>query len=229
MKKEFKLCLSPETIQLAQKVGLELTFKTECKTELDLPDNAVPDNIGIYIGKGTKKDMVSFLKDDTECKLLLDYIKHGIVKTKYFTQYVGDKLCDVPHYFMIYEVEESLKKRPTYTECSCGNGTPISGYYVCEYEILLGEGDYTRRMVFSTESVNISMYEWLEDLEEKLEYLESEEETIKSQFYSDGDEWMYTMFDSIGHPVETELNVSEFLSMIVGIRQLSCKYVEEKE
>lgn len=234
MKREFNVHVANEIVSEAEKAGIKLVMPVKNSVEMQIKDTAIPDRTGICIGKGDNENMESYIKNDDSCEELKKYIELGLVETKIFCQRIDDKLCDVPHYFFMYEVDESLANRPTHTEDSCGVGTPITGHYDCEYEILLGSEEYTRRMLFKTSSVNISMYEWIKDLEDQLYDLDDAEDEIKSQFFKAENEeseetWMFTMFDNVGLQTDVEVDTDEFLSMIVGIRQLSCTFVDSEK
>lgn len=233
MSKECTCKLPAETIAKAKERNLyplivddELTAKCE--------GNEVSDTIGLCIGCVDKDTdtLKSNIKDDDDASKLRAYIDAGIVTTKIFCQRAANnELKNVPHYFIIFDVMESSKQEPTYTESSCGNGTPLNGYYKCRYEVLLGSEEYTRRMVFETESVNISMYSWLSDLMDMIQDGIDERDEDIMQHFNEGEdgEVYFTMYDEIGSGVEIEYDNDEFESMIVGVRQLSCDFVDEKE
>lgn len=225
MKKEFSVRLAEEIVMRAKDAGIDLCVPVENKMTLDVKDNCIPDVSGICIGKVNKDTdkLESNIKDDEDAEKLRAYIDNGLVVTKIFSQ--------MPHYFMVYNVMESSKQRETYTESSVGFGMPINGHYECEYEVLLGSEEYTRRMVFKESSVNISMYDWLNSLMDNIEEgLEEEDEEIMKHFYKSFDgEAYFTMFDEVGLTAEVEFERNEFESMIVGIRQLSCEFVDDKE
>lgn len=234
MKKEFKVHIATENILKANNAGVDIIMPKTHIVTMSLHSNAIPDRVGIYVGRFTDGGYQSNLDSDETAAVLKTYIEQGLVETKVFSQLIGGKLIDIPHYFFMYEVDESIGNRPTYTEDSCGYGLPLTGHYECEYEILLGSEEYTRRMVFKTKSVNISMYEWISALESELEDLEYADEDVKSQFYLEKEDeddedgcWMFTMFDNFGLPVEVDFDTDEFLGMIVGIRQLSCRYIDD--
>lgn len=228
MEREYILKLPEETVKLAKEKGVELCLSTDNIAKNDLPDNAVPDVTGVcigYVDKDTDK-LVSYIKNDTDGSVLREHINAGLTVTKVFSQMTSDnkKRKDVPYYFIVYDVMASSKQRPTYTEMTSGYGVPTNGGYECEYEILLGMEEYTRRMVFKYRSVN-SMYNWLLCL---LAMIEDEDDSVSDNFYRNAEgELCFTMFDNVGITTEVAFDMFEFESMIVGIRQLSCRFVND--
>ena len=236
-KREFKVHVAPDTILAAKSAGIKLVVPETNTIIVEVNSTAIPDRTGIYVGKGEGDSMESNIVNDDDCRRLSRYIEFGLVETKVFCQRIDNELCNVPHYFFMYEIDDSLANRPTYTEDHCGEGTPITGHYECEYEILLASEEYTRRMLFKTSSVNISMYEWLKDLESELEDLDEADDEIKEQFIKlkddddddfEEDDWVFTMFDNVGLATDVPFEIDTFLSMIVSVRQLSCKFVDSK-
>ena len=233
MKQTYHLHVVENAAKIAKEAGIELMMPDTTEMTIEIPDKAIPDKTGIYLGKCVNGVYTSNIeKDDEDCTQLKKCIELGIIHTKVFTQLINHDLCEVPHYFFMYGVDESSVHTPTYTEYSCGLGTPINGHFECEYEVLLGTEEYTRRMVFKTSSVNISMYDWIQDLKDEIEDLDEAEDWVKEQFFKDKDEfgdetWKFTMFDDIGCQTGIEFNPDEFLSMIVSVRQLSCKFIDD--
>lgn len=212
----------------SKEIGIELAMPTMVKiNRTTLGDNAIPDCIGVLVGKGQSDSLESYIENDNSRTILSKCIENDLVITEYYTQRIGQDLIDIPHYFVPYDIEESSANRTTFLASSCGYGTPITGRYKCEYEILLSTGDLTRRMLFTNESVNISMYEWIQDLEDMLENLDKAAPEIKEQFFKEDGIWMFSMFSPIGTCFAGEVDRSEFLSMIVSIRQLSCEFIDD--
>lgn len=238
---KLNLKLPEHILAIAEKENIKLCLPVTNSTQTSYRDHAIPDVVGVrigYVDKNTDK-LVSLIKDDDDGEKLRHYIDSGLVTTKMLTQMTEfNELKHVPHYFIIYDVVESSKFRNTYLECGPGDGIPINGHYACEYEILLGSEEYTRRMIFKTNSVNIPMCEWLESFLEELfdsvEDDEFEDEEMAAQFYKKDSEYdneevyCFTMFDEVGMPLEIEFNESEFKSMLLSIRQISCNFVDEK-
>lgn len=231
MENKFTLKLPENIVLKAKAAGITLCCPEENEMILSLHENCIPDIHGVCIGHVDKDTdiLVSNIKGDDAADELRRYIDEGLVTTKIFCQIPeGTKeLKNVPYYFVVYDVMESSAQRATYTEESSGNGTPLNGHYECEYEILLGVDEYTRRMVFKQKTVNISMYDWLQNL---VDELESGNEYIGEHFYKDEDDNVYyTMFDEVGISTEVEFNPDEFASMIVSVRQISCEMVDDDE
>lgn len=232
MSEKYTLKLPAETITKAKEHGLyPLCVADTVESQFD--GKGIPDSIGIYIGHTDKDtdELKSSIKDDEDASKLRKYIDAGLTVTKIYSQMTADKeLKNVPYYFITYDVMESSKQEPTYTEDSCGYGTPINGHYRCRYEVLLGSEEYTRRMVFEEITVNISMYDWMTSLCDMIEDgIEDRDEEIMQHFSEGTDgETYFTMYDEVGSGVEVEFDRSEFESMIVSVRQLSCEFVEKK-
>lgn len=234
MKRESLIRLPEEVVVRARLAGIELCLPIENKMTIEVKDDCLPDVSGVCIGhvdRNTDK-LVSNIKDDEDAVKLRAYIDKDLVVTKIFSQMTDNKeLKNVPYYFMVYNVLESSSNRATHTESSVGYGVPMGGHYECEYEILLGNEDYTRRMVFKESSVNISMYDWLTSLMDTIEDgIEVKDESIMQHFYESYDgEVCYTMFDNVGMATECEFDRDEFESNIVGVRQLSCEFIDDEE
>ena len=240
MSDELHLCLDSAVTDAADSEHVMLVVpKTNTATlTRKSTDNAIPDRIGVCIGrKNYDGALVSNIKNDTDCAILKAYIDNKLVTKKFFTQMIHDELHDdITRYYVVYDVNESSRNRPTYDETSCGYGMPINGYYKCEYELLLTSGDgYTRRMVVTVNNKNTGMYDFITELEDQIACLDNADETLRNCFFKapDPDEedddtpiWQFTMFDNIGRPVSFRVNTREFLSMIASIRQLSCEFVE---
>lgn len=231
MEKKFALKLPENIVLRAKAAGITICCPEETEVTMDLHENCTPDVHGVCIGHVDKDTdaLVSNIKGDESAEQLRSYIEAGLLTTKVFCQIPdGTKeLKNVPYYFLVYDVVESSIQKATYTENSAGNGTPLNGHYECEYEILLGVDEYTRRMVFKQKTVNVSMYDWLQNL---VDDLESDNEYIGEHFYKDEeDNVCYTMFDEVGMSTAVEFNPDEFASMIVSVRQLSCEMIDDEE
>lgn len=236
-----KIELPHHILQIIQQNAIKLCVNaTQEITTPDsaIPDNAVPDTIGVCIGQKDANTgaLISNLKNDKNGNILKKYMQLGITSEKTFTLMdENNELKDVPFYFINYDVPESTKHIPTFTQDSPGNKCPINGHYACQYEILLGTNNLTRRMTFQTSSVNESMTEWLENLLEEIETCANspnvlKNTNIKHAFYLCNNHLYFTMFDEIGIPVDIECsNMTEFKSMIRSIRQLSCKFIENQD
>ena len=199
---------------------------------------AIPDQLGVCIGrKNCDGRLIPNIKSDEDCAMLKAYIDNELVIKKNFTQIINGELYeDLTSYYVIYNVDESSRNRPTYDKTSCGYAIPINGYHKCEYELLLTSGNgYTRRMVVTVNNKNTGMYDFITELEDQIACLDNADEAIKNCFFKEPDPeeeddktpvWQFTMFDDIGYPESFRVNTREFLSMIASIRQLSCEFVE---
>lgn len=244
MERKLKLRLKSDVIQTAKTMNIQLCLPEENTATSHFKDDAIPDVNSICIGKQDKNtnQLISNIKDDTNAELLQTYIDNNIVQTKNFTQLdENNDLKTVPHYFLVYNVLNSSKYEKTYLADGPGNGSPINGHYECKYELLLGSEEYTRRMILTSKSINISLYEYLKDITDTISDViehfteidqtdeKTEEQNIIRQFYTNvDDEVCFTMFDEIGLPLEVPYNQREFESMIRSIRQISCEFIEDK-
>lgn len=232
MKTELNLTLPQFILDTAKSHNIKLCVPETNKSFLERRDNAIPDVIGVYIGmiSPNTDQLISRIKDDNDNQILQKYIDLGLVITKNFCVSTdNDELKDVPYYFIPYHVKESSKYTETYTEDGPGYGHPINGHYICQYEILLGTENYTRQMIFKTDSVNINLTDWLNNLLEEIEDASwcPKEEMPNNNLYVNNDRNIcFTVFNEIGSPQEVVCeSMSEFKSMIRGIRQISCDFV----
>lgn len=205
---------------------------------MTITGHAIPDVHGICIGKkdANTGKLISNIKNDDNGAILKKYIKLGLAATKTFAQRTdSNELKNVSHYFMLYNVLESSKYKPTHTEDGPGNGFLINGYYVCQYEVLLGVEDFTRRLVFKTRTNNISMSEWISSLSGSLEDAFDNQDfeipefpELKDYIQIQDDIVSITMFDNVGIASHIECeSAATFLSMIRSIRQIDCKFIDE--
>lgn len=202
-----------------------------------IPAHDIPDVYGVMIGKQDRNtdQLISNITDDENCTILQKYIKLGLATAKTFYQSTdNDELRNVPHYFVLYDVLESSKHRPTYTEDGPGDGYPMNGYYTCQYEILLGIENFTRRMLFETKSVNQNMGDWIKDLIDNVKTAFNNPDELdntlklKDYLHIKDDTITITMFDEVGIPSDIECeSASTFLSFIRSIRQIDCTFVEQ--
>ena len=220
--------------------GLEVL---ENEIKLTLKGNAVPNTYGECIGRYdiSTGEYESFFKRDIEAG-----------NTKYFDQY--REKCNlfekhrniynrsentekqVVDYFVMYNIKESSKNRPTETEDYVDYDICMNGHHKCEYELLFTCGCYTRRIVIEYESNNIPMYGFICDLEAEVEgafYHETDESNPFLKVLSDcedcDDYCMITMFDETGMSYDVEIDsASDLMAMLVSVRLLSCEFIEEK-
>ena len=64
-------------------------------------------------------------------------------------------------YYVIYDIKESSKYKPTIVNEYVDNIILGTGEYKCEYEILLSCGDATRRLVIPVRTINMPMYDFI--------------------------------------------------------------------
>lgn len=234
---------------LAKANHINLCMPDTNAVTIELPENIIcPDITGVRIGyvDVNTGELISAIKGDDDKSQLKKYIELGLVKTLHLNQLTEDRaeLKTTEHYFFIYEIDDSSKYKPTTLNGGPGYGMPINGYYKCTYEVLLADDEHTRRMIFTTNSVNIPMCDWITEFIETIEDLRSiprkdfkefdadnYDESFKEyadQFYvNDDNQLCYTMFDTVGHPVEVEFNAQEFKSIISSIRQIDCEFVDK--
>ena len=236
-------------VKLRAKINhIDLCMPDTNAVTIALPERVIcPDITGIRIGyvDVNTGELISNIKGDDDATQLKKYIELGLVKTLCLNQLTADRaeLKTTEHYFFIYEVDDSSKYQPTTLNGGPGFGMPINGYYKCTYEVLLADDEHTRRMIFTTNSVNIPMCDWITEFIDTIEDLKNiPRKDIKEfdsdkydddfkeyvdQFYVNGDNQLcYTMFDAVGNPVEVEFDPQEFKSIISSIRQINCKFVD---
>ena len=110
-------------------------------------------------------------------------------------------------YYVIYDIKESSKYKPTIVNEYVDNIILGTGEYKCEYEILLSCGDATRRLVIPVRTINMPMYDFITSIEDT------------------GDYFLLDMFDEYGRTYKVEItSVYDFIKMIVSIRQIRCEF-----
>lgn len=131
-------------------------------------------------------------------------------------------------YYVIYDIKESSKYKPTIVNEYVDNIILGTGEYKCEYEILLSCGDATRRLVIPVRTINMPMYDFITSIEDEIEDVmdRSSEENIFSNIIIDtGDYFLLDMFDEYGRTYKVEItSVYDFIKMIVSIRQIRCEF-----
>ena len=131
-------------------------------------------------------------------------------------------------YYVIYDIKESSKYKPTIVNEYVDNIILGTGEYKCEYEILLSCGDATRRLVIPVRTINMPMYDFITSIEDEIEDVmdRSSEENIFSNIIIDtGDYFLLDMFDEYGRTYKVEITgVYDFIKMIVSIRQIRCEF-----
>ena len=131
-------------------------------------------------------------------------------------------------YYVIYDIKESSKYKPTIVNEYVDNIILGTGEYKCEYEILLSCGDATRRLVIPVRTINMPMYDFITGIEDEIEDVmdRSSEENIFSNIIIDtGGYFLLDMFDEYGRTYKVEItSVYDFIKMIVSIRQIRCEF-----
>lgn len=200
-----------------------------------------PDTYGKCIGrydKTTNKYESFFTRDEEagntkyfdlyreKCNL---YEKH---RTVFNREDFSEK--QVIDYYVMYDVQESSKNRPTIIEDHVDHSYCVNGDYKCEYELLFACDGAVRRIIFPFTSNNIPMYEIISDLEEMVEEAFEGEADESNPFYNTftncDDYCEVTMFDEIGTNCDIEVeNPDDFMAMLVSIRLISCEFIEDKD
>lgn len=220
--------------------GLDL-LKNELK--LTTKGDAFPDTYGVCIGrydKDTGKYQSFFSKDEENRNTYYfdEYRKKCNLVEKHRTvisRAEGYKEKNVIDYYVMYDIKESSKGRPTEIEEHVDNDICMNGYFVCEYELLFACEEATRRLVVEYSSNNIPMYKFIADLEEEIEDVLAGEYEETNPFknilsLSEYDNYHeITMFNEFGmnHNIEFA-TADELMAMLVSVRLLSCKFVETK-
>lgn len=218
--------------------GLEL-LKNEMK--LTVKGNEIPDTYGECIGRydETAGEYESFFKKDTDAG-----------NTRYFDQYrekcnllekhrnvfdrENDTIKQVIDYFVMYNIQESSKNRPTEIEDHVDYAICMNGHFKCEYELLFACEGSARRVVIKYESNNIPMYGFICNLEDEVEEVFHHEADESNPFFEllsvYEDYCMITMFDETGMNYNIEIeSASDLMAMLVSVRLLSCEFIESKE
>ena len=210
-------------------------------------DNAYPDTYGISIGRRDVEtgEYESFFKEDYEngnTKCFDEYSEKCNLyeKRKVIHDMRSDESKEVVNYYVMYDIKESSKNRPTETMNHVDTSVCTNGYHVCEYELLFACEGNTRRIVVPFSSNNIPMYNFINMLEDyanevmdgdcepnnpfkDIIEIEAGEEEFEDTCYG------LLMFNAVGEPQTIEFeSVDDFLSMLVSVRLLSCTFVERK-
>ena len=131
-------------------------------------------------------------------------------------------------YYVIYDIKESSKYKPTIVNEYVDNIILGTGEYKCEYEILLSCSDATRRVVIPVRTINVPMYDFINSIEDEIEDVMdrcSEENVFNNIIIDTGDYFLLDMFDKYGRTYKVELtSVYDFIKMIVSIRQIKCEF-----
>lgn len=210
-------------------------------------DNACPDTFGISIGRRDVEtgEYESFFKEDFEngnIKCFDEYKEKCNLyeKREVIHDIQSNELKRVVDYYIMYDIKESSKNRPTETMNHVDTSVCVNGYYSCEYELLFAYEGNTRRIVVPFSSNNIPMHNFISMFEDyandamdgdyepnnpfkDIIEIEAGEEEPEETYYG------LLMFDAVGEPQTIEFeSVEDFLSMLVSVRLLSCTFVERK-
>ena len=218
--------------------GLDLL---ENKITLETRGNIFPDTYAICVGRYDKTNdkYESYFKKDEDAG-----------NTKYFDLY--KEKCDlyekhrtvlnredfsekqVIDYYVMYNILESTKFRPTIIEDHVDHSYCMNGNYKCEYELLFACDGAVRRVIFPYTSNNIPMYEIIGDLEDMVEEAFDGDADESNPFYNifnDYDGYCeVTMFDEIGMNCNIGVeSPSDFMAMLVSMRLIGYEFIENKE
>lgn len=215
----------------------------------------IPDTYFLHIGRKFSKDnsVHSFFNADKE-NGNLEYLNKVLAEAtviekeqEMYTSKGGFELaCHwVIDYFIPYDVEESSKNRPTYTDDYIGPDFCVNGHYEADYEILFSASDnVTRRMVLTSRTSMLNFINYVaEMIDEAFDDYEYSDNPFTEMFIKterddidddEEDEYCYDtvheikMHDEMGvaHTIEVE-NAEQLKSMIVSVRQLDCKFIEK--
>lgn len=189
----------------------------------------IPDIWGLKVGRKYldtgeiesqfKKEQFFEIREQAE---LLEY-PHTVVLIE--QDFAERKVVD---YYVIYDIKESSKNKPTVTDEYVENIAFGEGEYKCEYEILLSCGDATRRVVIPVRTINVPMYDFINSIEDEIEDVmdrSSEESVFSNVIIDTGDYFLLDMFDEYGRTYKVQLtSVYDFIKMIVSIRQIKCEF-----
>ena len=163
--------------------------------------------------------------DDKDGQRQYEWGHYGNDRTAMEQDFAERKVID---YYVIYDIKESSKYKPTIVNEYVDNIILGTGEYKCEYEILLSCGDATRRLVIPVRTINMPMYDFITSIEDEIEDVmdRSSEENIFSNIIIDtGDYFLLDMFDEYGRTYKVEItSVYDFIKMIVSIRQIRCEF-----
>ena len=163
--------------------------------------------------------------DDKDGQRQYEWGHYGNDRTAMEQDFAERKVID---YYVIYDIKESSKYKPTIVNEYVDNIILGTGEFKFEYEILLSCGDATRRLVIPVRTINMPMYDFITSIEDEIEDVmdRSSEENIFSNIIIDtGDYFLLDMFDEYGRTYKVEITgVYDFIKMIVSIRQIRCEF-----
>ena len=215
------------------------------KTELTVCGNAFPDTNGECIGRydedtGEYESFFKKDKDEGNTRLFDQYREKCNLYKRRRTLFVTDNYTEkhVIEYYVMYNIQESSKNRPTEIDDHVSHSICINGNYKCEYELLFAEEGMSRRIVAEYKSNNVPMYEFVNDLEYLVEEALEGDADESNPFFNvfsaceDCEGCHYfevTMFDKVGMNYNIGFEkAADFMAMLVSVRLLSCEFIEDK-
>ena len=233
--------LTAVAIDDLEKLGIEIP--NEC--HLTPQRNIIPDTYGEPIGRynietGTYE---SFFKKDIENNNteIFDKCKNNCKLYKKRKSVLSDshQLKDVIDYYLIYIIKESSRNKPTETNPLVDSSICSNGYYECEYELIFAKDDYSRTIVLKDKTNNITMYDFINSLEDEINEALTREadktnlfnhilEQNQSSFLDDEYTFQILMFDKTCAPTYVDIEeASDLLDMLVSVRLLNSKFIEK--
>lgn len=191
----------------------------------------MPDTAGILLGnkdiatgkysKTLQRYSESFIQQMVNDGKILEY--HGTVRNEDLST------SDVTQYYEMYDVKESTKNTPTCLDCAV-NGMVMNGSYKNTYEIVFAVQGLSRRITIEYRTVNISMFDSMDDIKEELEAgLEGKSDIeIFNHLIDNSEEYDMTMkmFNDIGQLIDIPVeSFSELTSFICSIRCIGSVFV----
>lgn len=198
----------------------------------------IPDTYGLCIGRfdETSGKYESYFACDEKAGTTEEFDKCR-KKCNVIEQHktvINTETCErrpVVDYYLMYNIKESSKNRPTEIQNHVEQGICLNGHFQCEYELLFTCDSATRRIVVKYNSCNVPMYAFMEELEDEIEEMldgDADETNIFFQILTKRGCWCaITMYDAMGNDCKVEISkASELMAMLVSVRQLSCEFVE---
>ena len=224
---------------IARENLVEKNLICENTIKIDYKANCIPDVYGNRIGRKFlntgevdsywMKDMENGNTDELE-KIIRNAKVYEKRRHLADCKKIDDQI-DVIDYYILYDIAESSKNKPTVVENYVVGS--VNGNWECEYELLLtcGEG-ITRRIVICKHTANIGMIDWISGLEEELRKVPFDDKgtAFEGLFTRDEDgEFFIVMYNEIGEPRNVDIeNITNFMNMIVSVRCIKCAFVETK-
>ena len=203
--------------------------------------NIIPDLYCITVGREYEDtgELESFFKSDKEngdieeFNKTLENCKTLLRKRKTVFNVDTNEEKAVIDYMVSYDIKESTKNVPTYTESYVDYSYTLNGNYLAKYELLFTAGDnITLRLTMEHKSNNVPMIEIIEEIKDlifnAIDVEEDSENPFSKVIKNHGDYNSIIMFDEFGNITDIEFeNTDELCAMLVSIRQIACYFVEE--